>query len=94
MAINPRGYQEVAKRGSYGEGGLAGRAAITLTVEKQPLFKYIPEVTLSSSAHLCGRSICFMIIKGCLNRNIGYHRYKIPLEKDKLIKTCHFLKKA
>ena len=44
MAINPRGYQEVAKRGSYGEGGLGGRAAVTLTVEKLHLFKYIKEV--------------------------------------------------
>ena len=43
-AINPRKYTDLADRGYYGEGGKRGRSAITLSVDRIHLFKYIDQV--------------------------------------------------
>ena len=44
MAINKRGYQEIAKKGAYGICGLSERGAITLTVQGTQLFSKLPRV--------------------------------------------------
>ena len=56
MAINPRGYKTVVRRGGYGEGGKGGRAVVTLNINKLKLLQSVPEVYHK-------RSIIFNMIK-------------------------------
>ena len=45
MAINKRGYENVAERGGYGEGGFRERGAVTLDIKGIHLFSLLKEAS-------------------------------------------------
>ena len=60
MAINKRGYENVAERGGYGEAGFRERGAVTLSIKGLHLFSLLPQVSGVKVTHTSSNVGCYM----------------------------------